>query len=100
MKETFSSRDFEAKVDRSKKFRVEIGNDEKNAWVGIVVGVGRPLGLRVMSELRSAAAEPPINNSRQPTEIESYLADHDQDDPYRSEVCPHFLEAVPNYLGS
>jgi len=47
----FSSRDLAAKFERSKKFRVEIGREEKKACVGRVVGLGLLWGCRVMSEL-------------------------------------------------
>ena len=40
MKEIFSSRVFEANVDRSKKFNVDIESDEKNGCVGRDVGAG------------------------------------------------------------
>lgn len=41
IKAIFSSRDLDAKVDRSKKLRVEIGKEEKNGYVGSAVGPGR-----------------------------------------------------------
>jgi len=41
MNDIFSSLDFAAKLDRSKKLSVEIGNDEKNGWDGRELGVGR-----------------------------------------------------------
>jgi hypothetical protein len=41
MKEIFSSLDLAAKFDLSKKFKVDMGSDEKNEWVGRVVGVRR-----------------------------------------------------------
>lgn len=40
MKEIFSSRVFAVKLERSKKFKVEMGNEEKKAWEGNVSGVG------------------------------------------------------------
>lgn len=43
MKEIFSSRVLAVKLDRSKKFRVEIGRDEKKGSPGKLDGVGLPL---------------------------------------------------------
>jgi hypothetical protein len=40
------------KFDRSRKFKVEMGKDEKKGWVGSVVGVGRLAACRVMRERR------------------------------------------------
>ncbi len=54
MKEIFSSRVFAAKLDRSRKFKVDTGNDEKKACRGRSDGVGRLCGCRVMSAFRSA----------------------------------------------
>jgi hypothetical protein len=50
MNDIFSSLDFAAKLDRSRKLSVEIGNDEKNAWDGRELGVGRLCGCRVIRE--------------------------------------------------
>lgn len=41
MKDIFSSLVFAVKFDRSRKFKVDIGRDEKKAWEGSVSGVGR-----------------------------------------------------------
>ena len=49
MNENFSSRVFEANVERSKKFKVDIDNDEKKAYDGKVEGVGLSCGCRVIS---------------------------------------------------
>ncbi len=49
MNDIFSSRDFEANVERSKKFKVEIDSEEKNPWDGKEDGVGRSFGFRVRS---------------------------------------------------
>lgn len=57
MKEIFSSRDFAANVDRSKKLRVDIGNDEKNECDGSVAGDGRLCECRVMSESSKTVVE-------------------------------------------
>jgi hypothetical protein len=54
MNETFSSRVFEAKFERSKKFRVDIDNEEKNACDGIVDGVGLLCGCRVIIDCNNA----------------------------------------------
>jgi hypothetical protein len=54
IKEIFSSLDFVAKFERSRKFSVDIGNDEKNACEGKVSGDMRPCGCRVIS-MRSKA---------------------------------------------
>lgn len=48
IKEIFSSRDFAAKFDRSRKLSVDIGSDEKNACDGSVDGDGRLWECRVM----------------------------------------------------
>lgn len=50
MNEIFSSRDFAVKFDRSRKFKVDIGSEEKNGCVGNVAGVGRLLECRVISD--------------------------------------------------
>jgi hypothetical protein len=47
MNEIFSSRPFAAKLDLSRKFRVEIGSDEKNEWEGSEEEVSRFVGCRV-----------------------------------------------------
>lgn len=46
----FSSRVFAVKFDRSKKFSVEIGSEEKKGWDGRVDGVGLLWDPRVMSD--------------------------------------------------
>ena len=56
IKDIFSSRDLVLKLDRSRKFSVDIGSDEKNGWEGSVVGVGRCCDPRVTSD-RSKAIE-------------------------------------------
>jgi hypothetical protein len=50
MNDIFSSLDFAAKLDLSKKLRVEIGNEEKNECDGSELGVGRLCGCRVIRE--------------------------------------------------
>lgn len=55
MKETFSSRVLAVKFDRSRKFRVEIGSEEKNGWVGRVDGVGLEAPVRVTRDRTRAA---------------------------------------------
>lgn len=54
MKEIFSSRVLAVKLDRSKKFRVEIGRDEKKGSLGKLDGVGLPLWFRVTRDRRRA----------------------------------------------
>lgn len=54
MKEIFSSRVLEVKLDLSRKLRVEMGSEEKNRWDSSVVGVGRLDGCRVI-RIRSRA---------------------------------------------
>jgi hypothetical protein len=56
MNDIFSSLDFAAKLDRSKKVSVEIGNDEKNAWDGRELGVGRLCECRVIRETSIAVS--------------------------------------------
>lgn len=63
MKEIFSSRDFAAKFDRSRKLSVDIGSDEKNACDGSVDGDGRLcecLVMRVFSRTGDDSDEQPI----------------------------------------
>lgn len=55
MNDIFSSRDFEAKFDRSRKFKVEIDKDEKKARVGKESGLGRLTACRVISEESNAS---------------------------------------------
>ena len=55
MNEIFSSRVLEVKLERSRKFKVEIGSEEKNGCSGRVVGVGRLFPCRVIN-IRSNAA--------------------------------------------
>jgi hypothetical protein len=50
MNDTFSSLVFAAKFDLSKKFKVEIGREEKKEWEGRLVGVKRFWGCRVINE--------------------------------------------------
>ena len=52
--EIFSSLDLVAKVDRSRKLRVDMGKEEKKACEGRSVGDGRLCACRVMSELNNA----------------------------------------------
>jgi len=54
MKDIFSSLDFAAKLDRSKKLRVEIGNDEKKGCDGSEAGVSLFCGCRVTNEASMA----------------------------------------------
>jgi hypothetical protein len=53
-KASFSSRDFVAKVERSRKLRVLMGRELKKGWEGRVAGEGRAWGCRVMSWRRRA----------------------------------------------
>lgn len=53
MKEIFSSRVFAVKLERSRKFKVEMGSEEKKGCDGRVSGVGRELECRVIRERRS-----------------------------------------------
>lgn len=71
MKDIFSSLVFEVKFDRSKKLSVEIGKEEKNGWEGSVVGVGRLLACRVMSD-RSRPAYV-LNGKREYADRNTYL---------------------------
>lgn len=50
MKDIFSSLDLAAKLDRSKKLRVDIGKDEKKGYDGSEAGVGLFCGCRVTSD--------------------------------------------------
>lgn len=50
MNDIFSSLVFEVKLERSRKFSVEIGSDEKKELVGSDVGVGRLFACRVIIE--------------------------------------------------
>ena len=54
MNEIFSSRVFAVKLERSRKFKVEMGREEKKGCDGRVSGVGRELGRRVINDRRSA----------------------------------------------
>ena len=54
MNEIFSSRVLEAKLDRSKKFKVEMDKEEKNGFVGRVCGVGLFSGCRVIRAANKA----------------------------------------------
>jgi len=53
MKEIFSSRVFAVKLERSRKFKVEMGSEEKKECDGRVSGVGRELEYRVIRDRRS-----------------------------------------------
>lgn len=53
MKEIFSSRVFAVKLERSRKFKVEMGSEEKKGCDGRVSSVGRELECRVIRERRS-----------------------------------------------
>jgi hypothetical protein len=50
----FSSRVLEVKFERSRKFRVDIGKEEKNGWEGSVVGEGRLFGCLVIDNRSKA----------------------------------------------
>ena len=63
MNDIFSSLDFAAKLDRSKKLSVEIGNEEKNAWDGRELGVGRLCECRVIREASIATSEILLSNT-------------------------------------
>ena len=56
MNEIFSSREFEAKFDLSRKFKVEIDNDEKNGCVGREDGFGRFTACRLIKEESKATS--------------------------------------------
>lgn len=47
MKAIFSSRDLDAKLDRSRKFSVDIASEEKNECVGSVCAERRVVGFGV-----------------------------------------------------
>lgn len=68
MKDIFSSLDFAAKLDLSKKLRVEIGNDEKNEWDGRELGDGLFCGCRVIREASIAAPGTLLSKAVQRTE--------------------------------
>lgn len=53
IKEIFSSRVFAVKLERSRKFSVEMGSEEKKECDGRVSGVGRELEYRVIKDRRS-----------------------------------------------
>ena len=55
MKAIFSSRGLEAKVDRSRKLRVEIESELKNGLVERVDGLGLEAGYRARSRRMSAS---------------------------------------------
>ena len=55
IKAIFSSRGLEAKFDRSRKLRVEIGSELKNGLVESVDGAGREAGYRARSRRMSAS---------------------------------------------
>ena len=52
--EIFSSRVLEVKFERSRKFRVDIGKEEKKGWEGSVVGEGRLFGCLVIDNRSKA----------------------------------------------
>jgi hypothetical protein len=56
MKAIFSSWGLAAKVDRSRKFKVETGKEEKNGAEGKVNGVSLECAVRVIKLLRSSVA--------------------------------------------
>jgi hypothetical protein len=58
MKDIFSSLVLAVKFDRSRKFKVEMGNEEKNGCEGSVVGVGRLVDCRVIRDRRRTERMP------------------------------------------
>ena len=58
MNETFSSRVFAVKFERSRKFSVDIGRDEKKGCDGSVDGVGRLFPCRVIKSRKRATQSP------------------------------------------
>jgi len=63
MNDIFSSLDFAAKLDLSKKLRVEIGNEEKNECDGRELGVGLLCGCRVIREASIAMPRTLLSNA-------------------------------------
>ncbi len=68
MNEIFSSRVLAAKFDRSRKFSVETGRDEKKGCNGRSVGEGRSFGCRVTREFSSAIAQSDVYGSAPQTD--------------------------------
>jgi hypothetical protein len=92
MNDTFSSLDLAAKLDRSKKFRVEIGKDEKKGSDGSEAGVGLFCGCRVTSEASIAATD--ILNRHKGKRKGEYLGD-----PYLTVLFPKAaVQRVPLHL--
>ncbi len=65
MNDIFSSLDFAAKLDLSKKLRVEIGNEEKNECDGREPGVSLLCGCRVIREASIAMPRTLLSNADQ-----------------------------------
>jgi len=63
MNDIFSSLDFAAKLDLSKKLRVEIGNEEKNECDGRELGAGLLCGCRVIREVSIAMPGTLLSNT-------------------------------------
>ena len=63
MNDIFSSLVFAAKLDLSKKLRVEIGNEEKNECDGRELGVGLFCGCRVIREASIAMPRTLLSNA-------------------------------------
>lgn len=57
MNEIFSSRLFAAKLDLSRKLRVDIGSDEKNGWEGSEEEVSLFVGFRVIKAFNIAGKD-------------------------------------------
>lgn len=87
IKAIFSSRGFDANVERSRKLSVEIANDENTEADDRVAGEGRGVGCRVISDFNRAGNSSARFHRRE--EQDNDLADRDRASPSQQEVSLH-----------
>jgi hypothetical protein len=86
MKEIFSSRVFAVKLDRSRKFKVEMGSEEKKGWDGRVSGVGRELEYRVIRDRRSPENDSMSEKALKKPGLNKHLVDQCRVSPLQKAV--------------
>ena len=85
MKEIFSSRVFAVKLERSRKFKVEMGSEEKKGCDGRVTGVGRELECRVIRDRRSPENDA-MSAKASTSGLNNHLVDQCRVSPLQEEV--------------
>lgn len=100
MKDIFSSRDLAVKFDRSRKFRVEMGSDEKKECAGNVVGDGLLCGCRDISDVSSPVGQIENTTAATSDSESANLSNQDPIVPCWEAPCLHSRECSLDYHDS